>query len=330
MQRHNITLRTLTSLIGLVYASVRRWRSRARRGVPVLLKPGPSKLEPLDPQRFQREVDKLLHRRKRSRGTGALHAAFEQSLSRRDIDAAITEARRAHVVLERSQIHQIEWLHPNLVWAIDDTRFAGPEGVLLTVRDLASRFTFAPLAGKLANGEQVAAHLDCLLRRHGRPLLLKRDNGSNLNDAAVNEVLRKWHILPLNSPVRSPQYNGAIENAQKDWDRLLDPEDPEICNHLQLHGILAAHTLNHLPRQVLKGQVPCAIFHGPARFHFNNQQRLKALDSITDYALEIVASTGHPPARAWRTAVLIWLQMNNLINIHPTKVSPGSSTKCAH
>ena len=65
MKRYTIGLRELTRLLGLAYASVRRWRKRARRGRPVLEKPGPQKLEPLDMDRFGREVDRLVHGRAR-------------------------------------------------------------------------------------------------------------------------------------------------------------------------------------------------------------------------------------------------------------------------
>jgi hypothetical protein len=330
MNRYTISLRELTRLLGLAYASVRRWRERARRGRPLLQKPGPQKLEPLDMERFGREVDRLVHGRKRSRGSGALHAAFGGSLSRREIDAHIRQARADYWNTRKGWTHSVRWKHPNLVWAIDDTRFAGRGGYIHTVRDLASRYQFEPLGGSLANGEQVAAHLDRLFRRHGAPLLLKRDNGSNLNDSAVNEVLAQWRVIPLNSPTCCPQYNGAIENAQKDWDRFLDPSDPHVRKHLQLHGGLAAQELNHTPRRVLGGQIPCAVFHGPARIHYTKRQRSNAHEWITDYALELTAPDGHYPARAWRTALLTWLQMNNLIQIHRPHVSPCFPNKCAH
>jgi hypothetical protein len=275
-------------------------------------------------------VDRLVHRRKRSHGTGALHADFGESLSRRDIDTAVREARREYQDLERAAIRRLQWHYPGLVWAIDDTCFAGRSGYIHTVRDLASRYMLDPLAGNLANGEQVAAHIDVLFAQNkGGPLFLKRDNGSNLNDNAVNEVLDKWAVIPLNSPVRRPQYNGAVENAQKDWDRVLDPEDPKVRENLQLHGILAAHKLNHIPRQILGNLTPCAVFHGSPR-RFSKRQRIEAHEWITENALELTANGDQHPACAWRTAVLTWLQMNNLITIHLSNVSPRFPTKCAH
>jgi hypothetical protein len=50
----------------------------------------------------------------------------------------------------------------------------------------------------------------------GRPLVLKRDNGSNLNHQAVDEVLARYLVLPLKSPPHYPPYNGAIECAVRE------------------------------------------------------------------------------------------------------------------
>jgi transposase InsO family protein len=330
MDKYHISLRELTRLIGLAYASVRRWRDRARRGLPALLKPGPHKLEPLDLERFGRAVGELVHRRRRSLGSGALHEGFGESLSRRDIDAAVRQARSSFWIDKKAHCFRVVWKHPNLAWAMDDTRFAGRSGNIHTVRDLASRYTFAPMTGPLPNGEQVAANLEHLVLEHGAPLFLKRDNGSNLNDEAVNEVLARHGIIPLNSPVRCPAYNGAIENAQKDWDRLLDASDPAVIANLQLYAQLAACRLNQMPRPVLGRQAPCSVFNGPDRIRFSKRQRHAAHAYITQKALDLIQSEGHDPARAWRTAVLIWLQMNNLIRIEPRNVSPCFPSKCAH
>lgn len=321
MNKYHISLRALTRLIGLAYASVRRWRDRARRGTPVLHKPGPHKLEPLDLEHFGRAVGELVHRRRRSLGSGALHEAFGESLSRRDIDDAVRQARSTFWIGQKVRSLRVVWMHPNLVWAMDDTQFAGRSGNIHTVRDLASRYTFAPMAGPLPNGEQVGANLDRIVLEYGAPLLLKRDNGSNLNDAAVNEVLARHGIIPLNSPVRCPQYNGAIENAQKDWDRLLDATDPAVVANLQLYAQLAACKLNQTPRAVLAHQAPCSVFHGPERIRFTNRQRHDAHAYITQKALDLIKSEVHHPACACRTAVVILLQMKHLIRIESRNVS---------
>jgi hypothetical protein len=48
-------------------------------------------------------------------------------------------------------------------------------------------------------------------RRHGRPLLLKRDNGSLFNCGPIDQLLSDEAVIPFNSPAYYPRYNGGIE-----------------------------------------------------------------------------------------------------------------------
>lgn len=326
MNLYHISLGELARLSEQAYSSLRRWRSRIARGEPPVNRPGPKKIEPLDLERFTEELGKLVHKRKRSLGTGALHAAFDASLSRRDIDKAVCRAREQHNALERARLHHVEWLQPNLCWAMDDTKFAGRSGYIHTIRDLCSRFQFKPLTGEMASGEQVANHLEMLFRKHGAPLFLKRDNGANLNCKAVNDVLSRWWVIPLNSPVHCPEYNGAVENAQKDWDRILDAKDPLILENLNQCARLAAHELNHMPRPCLGGRIACTTYHSDNKLRVNKRYRKNAYEWIKNKSLELIDQEDKHPACAWRTAVLTWLQVNHYINIkHPKCVTRFSS-----
>ena len=295
-------------------------------GHPVLCKPGPKKIEPLDLRRFSEELGKLVHKRKRSYGTGALHEIFDTSLSRRDIDQAVAMARSKHNASNRDQLYHVQWLHPNLTWSMDDTQFAGRSGYIHTIRDLASRYQLDPLAGNMASGEEVATHLEKLFRKYGAPLFIKRDNGGNLNHQKVNDVLARWMVIPINSPIRCPQYNGAIENAQKDWDRFLDPADTFVIDNLQTCSCLAAHELNHKSRAVLGGRIPCIVYNGKEKIKLNKRYRKNAYDWIKIKSLELIDQEDKHPACAWRTAVLTWLLMNRHINItHPKCVTRFSN-----
>ena len=53
-----------------------------------------------------------------------------------------------------------------------------------------------------------------IFHRFGPPLFLKRDNGGNLNHLTVNQVLEEAMVIPINSPVITAPYNGAVEHAQ--------------------------------------------------------------------------------------------------------------------
>ncbi len=315
MQHHRISLLQISRLSGYAYSSLKRWRSRMRRGYPVIEVPGPKKTGSVDMAELSLEIDSLQHRKKRSLGSGALHRRHGAKLSRRNLNALIGNARRERLHRQQAHSHRICWSCANLAWAIDDTKLSSARGWIHTIRDLASRFTLAPITGPLAHGEQIAGHLEDLFRVHGAPLVLKRDNGSNLNHDAINQLLGDWLVIPLNSPAAYPQYNGAIENAQRDWDRQL----PDKADYMDLRCSLAAHDVNHRPRRILNGRTPCAVFNGRDKLKLNRRQRKEAIEEIKELTLELIDRFGHNSARAWRTAVQSWLHMNHLITIRKPK-----------
>jgi len=101
------------------------------------------------------------------------------------------------------QLRHITWHVPGLVWSLDDAELARVAHHTLRlhqVQDLASRYKFTPWVGARVLGETVAGRLEHLFIQHGPPLVLKRDNGSNLNQHAVDAVLARYLVLPLNSP----------------------------------------------------------------------------------------------------------------------------------
>ena len=100
--------------------------------------------------------------------------------------------------------------------------FADEKMHIQNLQDLCSVYKFTPLTtGYMPCGEEVAGHLDCQFTRYGPPLFIKRDNGGNLNHAAINEVLEEAMVIPINSPVNTAPYNGAVEHAQGEVKRHL-------------------------------------------------------------------------------------------------------------
>jgi hypothetical protein len=93
--------------------------------------------------------------------------------------------------------------------------------------------------------------------------VLKRDNGSNLNQPAVDEVLARYLVVPLNSPPQYPPYNGGMERAVRELkpplvEKILAygpiPESP-----VQVWAEVLAYELNPRPRRCLDGRVVCAM-----------------------------------------------------------------------
>lgn len=93
---------------------------------------------------------------------------------------------------------------------------------LHNVQDLASRYKYDPFLAASLSGQQVAEHLEQIIVVHGPPLIVKRDRGGNLRHEAVQAVLEKYLIIPLDLPRRYPPYNGAIEHAQREFKELLE------------------------------------------------------------------------------------------------------------
>ena len=110
----------------------------------------------------------------------------------------------------------------------------------------------------------------------------------------------------------------------------MDPSDPYISSHLTTCSGLAAHDLNHTPRQILNGRIPCAVFHGPDRLKVNKRYREKTYEWIKNKTLEITLQQDKDPDCAWRSAILTWLQINHYINLtHPKSVTQFFDQICS-
>jgi transposase InsO family protein len=336
--------RRLCESTGLPYASFRRWQHRLEQGQPAIFKPGPHKVGPLRLEELHVDLCYLKHGRQRSHGVGRLYRQRQDQISRRDLQALTREARRELAQQRQLELHHITWQVPGLVWSLDDAelaRFAHHKLHLHQVQDLASRYKFTPWVGEQVVGETVAIRLEQLFLRHGPPLVLKRDNGSNLNQQAVDEVLARYGVIPLNSPPHYPPYNGGMESAVPE---LKTPLVEKILAHgptpeaqVQAWAEVLAHELNHRPRGCLYGQVACRVFQDakPALQAYTLRKRKEVFDGINELTRALIrVSAVHTPrqaATAQRLAVETWLQTNGVITItQHHRVLPIFSEKNAH
>ncbi|HTO21703.1 MAG TPA: transposase family protein, partial [Spirochaetia bacterium] len=209
--------RRVCAAAGLGYRRLLRWRARASVGTPVLVAPGPKKIAVLPLAALEAEITSLPHGRKRTHGTGTLYLRHRDVISRRALARLVAAERTRQRDARRQLGKHIQWHLPNLAWAIDASErerdAAGRKLHIHSVRDLCSRYGFEPYAATESNGSDIAAHLQRLFKRYGAPLFLKRDNGAPFNDHAVDAVLTRFGVIPLNSPCRYPQYNGAMERG---------------------------------------------------------------------------------------------------------------------
>lgn len=323
----NLSLRRLCKG-QIAYASLMRWRKRAREGLTLWQSPGPKKTVPLDWSEFYPLLRQLDHGRLRTRGTGELYQRFADALSRRGLRSLVQDYRQDQL----NSMKHIQWLWSGLAWSCDATEYGKDGTLIIPVADLASRYRFAPLVCTRLDGRQIAAHLESLFKKHGAPLFLKRDNGSPFNHQQVDRVLARFGVLPLNNPPRFPRYNGGIEKSIRDFKAALDARfQPEGKPPLTLAAEVTVHDLNHRPRRCLKGRTACAAFHDPAqRLRWTLRQR-KAIFGLLlqrfGAMLETSTDKHHPrPATLWRVTVESWLRCQGLINVRQNQKQNVSTT----
>lgn len=334
----------LCGSIGLPYANFRRWKRRLASGQRVLLKPGPKKVEPLDLDELRGDVCRLDHGGHRSRGFGPLCRQYQSQISRRDLEVLTATVRRELLQHHQAELRRLTWQVPGSVWSLDDAelfKFDAHPLYLHQVQDLASRYKFAPLVGEQVRGATVALHLEQLFERYGPPLVLKRDNGPNLNHQAVDEVLRRYLVVPLNSPPHYPPYNGGMEHGIGELkaplvEKILD-RGSIAESTVELWAEVLAHDLNHRFRPCLHGQIACLVFHSAksAMKVYTRRKRREVFDWINELTSLLIrvwaVRTPRQAETARRLAVETWLQRNGLITVSQNpKVLPIFSEKFAH
>lgn len=326
--------RQVIEAAGLSWATFHRWTARLRDEVPLVQTRGPKKEAPLDLESLVTEVRQLEHKRHRSYGTASLYKAHGEEISRRQLQGMVKEERCRVNAKKRASLKRVTWHVAGMSWAMDATK-VGPMQ-LQQVQDLASRYKFDPFLTVSLSGAQIAEHLERIIELYGPPLILKRDNGSNQKDDAVNAVLSKYLIIPLNSPRKYPQYNGAIEHAQREMQELLAVRYPGAEDALA-SKTAAAHELNHWRRPCLGGKTACAALQDgrEAMKVYTRPKRKEVIDWIRHEALAIIATDGVAGRRArdaaWRRAVETWLHRNGAITVSVDgQVLPSFPEKWSH
>ena len=315
--------REICSAVRLPYPSFIRWRTRRRKDAPLVRQPGPPKVKPPDFTRLTQDIAQLSHGQDRSQGTGALYERYASSVSRRELQRMVEATRHDQNTAHRQNLRRISWNVPNVAWSMDPCEYrqhdAGAKVYLNQMQDLAARYKFTPMTGEVPCGEEIAGYLATTFNRFGAPLFLKRDNGGNLNHAAVNNVLADYFVLPVNSPVHYPPYNGAIEEAQTELKNGLAaklsyrPQCPR--EHFEAYAGVVEHDLNHQPRPCLNGSNACQVYFAGRRT-FTKWERRDAYAWITNVQNDILCSDdGVRSQSAWRIAVEAWLRKKGFITV---------------
>lgn len=331
----SVPLRSLCA--DIPYSTLMRWRSRERRAEALIHKPGPKKSDPMDPAALRPLVEVLDHGRRRTRGTTALALELGAQVSRRQLADAVREVRRDRL----EEMKRIQWLVPNVCWAVDATEYGPQKTVIIPLRDLASQYRLPALLSDRQDGMQVAGHLHHLFELQEPPLLFKRDNGSIFNCQAVDALLLRFGVIPLNSPPYYPRYNGAMEKSIRDLKDHLDRRlvryalvPPELEAQVQLTN----HDLNHRAIRRLKGQTACEIYHDEKRrWRLGLRGRRKIFRLLLAEYWQRIGTTPEVNQREadalWRATLEAWLRRQGLIIVRDNrnqKVSTNSPTNWSH
>jgi hypothetical protein len=187
-----------------------------------------------------------------------------------------------------------------------------------------------------SKGKPVADHLRRLIKAHGAPLFLKRDNGSPFNSREVDEVLAEYLILPLNSPGYYPPYNGAVEKGIRDVKEALG-EILTLPTRWQPKAVAPYVNAvrverNSRPRRSLNGRSAAEVYHQQPHATFSKARRRTIFGWIQAHAKDRLAKMGKHDHRsvsaAWRAAAEAWLVCQGLITISTNqKVLPYLSRK---
>jgi hypothetical protein len=312
----------------LSYASFRRWKYRLEQGQPPIFKPGPHKVRPLKLEGLRVDLCCLKPGRQRSWGVGRRYRQDHDRISRRDLQALTATVRRELAQQRQAELRHIAGQVPGLVWSLDDAELAGlahPPLYRHQVQDLAARYKFTPWGGERGLGKTLAAHLEQLFLPQGPPLVLKRDNGSNLHPQVVEEGLARYLVMPLNSPPPYPPYNGGMEGAVRELKTPLVEKilahGPILESQVQAWAEVLAHELNHPSRGCLRGQVAGRVSQDarPALKAYTLRKRREIFDwinQLTRTLSEVSAvHTQRQAETARRRAVETWLQTNGVITI---------------
>lgn len=301
-------------------ATVLRWRARAKVGEPLLQKAGPKKKGPAPGALLQQQIQQLPHRRRRTAGTTTLYQQWSELISRRDFQERVAQERQNRI----DDMKRIQWLKPGVAWSMDTTEY-GPDKIKITpLRDLASKYQVpTPLVQPTEDGAQIALYLDGLFRKERPPLFLKRDLGSPLNCQAVDDVLERHGVLPLNSPPGYPRYNGSIERGMRDLKAALNEQRRQAAVKvmpMSLELQLVTHQLNHRRLRSLGGLTPCQVYHDPnRRLQLHAATRHRIFREIFEQFWQIAqAMPEHNPHRlnaAWRWLVEDWLRRQHWITV---------------
>lgn len=324
--------RSLYIRCGLVRSTAQRWQMRIRCGLLAIRRRGRPDASQSDSQALQEDITALRYGPQRCNGIGGLYGKWAGIFSQSEIYEKAQAERRRLCRVMRDGWQRQRWVAPGAVWAMDPGQINGMLWNLVT--DMSSRFRFDIQLASHLPAEVIRQQLQALFERFGAPLVLKRDNGSNLDNPLIDELLAFSGVIGLTSPPYYPRYNGAVEYAQRELKIVAQA----MHNILQipLHDalILSPGMLNTQPRPCLAGATAYAALHAVLptlhqTYTMDHRKEIKRwIDARTEAIVKSMANDARhvhdAPAVAKRLATETWMRDAGLVIPvpRPTSVLP--------
>jgi len=154
-----------------------------------------------------------------------------------------------------------------------------------------------------------------------------------MNHGLVEDLLEVFLVIPVNSPSYYPQYNGAIEVAQREIKERLFQRQQTPSAFLAIQAGLDVHALNHRRRPCLGRRTPCQVFLSGQELArtFNRRKRKEVYDWIKQKMLALMGQGLYDADEAWRLAVETWLLEHGFITVsNRAKVLPSFFENRSH
>ena len=211
------------------------------------------------------------------------------------------QKRRAHRVSVRVK-------HPGTVVTVDGATIRKGEDHIVS-RDRANlSVQTRPCVNGALSALDTLAVLNNLKVQNRLPFVYCSDNGSPLCANVVSEFLNKNYIVHLKSLPRTPQHNGACENAVREWKELLKEglspsKATEVLNEHRKRRSLGYKTSLEFDRENYRG--------------YTKQDRKKFFET-TKTAIELAmlgTKSGTEKRKRERAAILQCMENFSLIQI---------------
>lgn len=234
MRRVGVTAAMAASMAGVHASTIRRWRSRERRGEPLVRRRG-QVARPIAQQHCRRAAE-LVRRLHGLVGADTLRHSVE-GISRREAARVkaqtLTEMERER----KGALIRVTVTTPGVMRGMDAMYLPTREGRLYALfsADAAVPYRTAVKTGPRYDAGLVARALEADIEANEAPLVYRMDRAAAHGAPAVRALLRAHGVLVLHGPPRCPRFYGQHERQNREhrtWApdlALLPYERAEEC-----------------------------------------------------------------------------------------------------